>query len=73
MVDDLMTKGESMIQAMEAVRKEGVQVADVCCVIDREDPENLLNQNNITYSSLFTHSDFEEYIWRVNHPTKRNL
>ena len=60
-LDDVLTKGNSITQAIEAVRKEGFDVAGVICVIDREDPENVL-KNNTRYSSLFTHSEFEEFI-----------
>lgn len=62
-IDDVLTKGTSIMQAIEAVRDEGRNVAGVVCVIDRED-DNLLKQNGIPYSPLFTHSEFEEYINR---------
>jgi orotate phosphoribosyltransferase len=61
-LDDVMTKGGSIMQAIEAVRKEGRDVAGVICVIDRQDPDNLLKQNNIKYTSLFTHHEFEVFI-----------
>ena len=63
-IDDVLTKGSSIMQAIEAVRHQGKNVAGVLCVIDREDPDNYLKQNGIPYSPLFTHSDFEEYIRR---------
>ncbi len=45
-------------------------MAGVLCVIDREDPDNLLKQNSIRYSSLFTHGEFEEFISRNILPRK---
>ena len=65
-----MTKGGSIKQAIDAVNVEGFNVAGVVCVIDREDPANLLKQNNIKYSALFTHSDFKEFIKRKQQDTK---
>jgi orotate phosphoribosyltransferase len=46
-LDDVMTNGSSIMEAIESVRKKGRNVAGVICVIDRQDPENLLRQNNI--------------------------
>jgi orotate phosphoribosyltransferase len=60
-VEDVMTTGNSIKQAMDAVMERGVSVNSVVCVIDREDPRNVL-KDNIKYSSLFTHSDFKEFI-----------
>jgi orotate phosphoribosyltransferase len=62
-VYDVLTKGSSVMQALEAVMNEGFNVAGVVCVIDREDKTpNYLIQNNIKYSSLFKHSDFKSFI-----------
>ena len=60
-VEDVMTTGNSIKQAMDAVMERGVSVNGVVCVIDREDPRNVL-KDNIKYSSLFTHSDFKDFI-----------
>jgi orotate phosphoribosyltransferase len=60
-VEDVMTTGNSIKQAMDAVMELGVSVNGVVCVIDREDPRNVL-KDNIKYSSLFTHSDFKDFI-----------
>jgi orotate phosphoribosyltransferase len=60
-VDDVMTKGNSVVQAIDAVRNEGYNVAGVVLVIDREDPYNLI-KDRIKYFSLFKHSDFKQYI-----------
>jgi orotate phosphoribosyltransferase len=61
-VEDVITKGKSVMQAIEAIREERVNIAGVVCVVDREDTENLLKENNIKYSSLFKHSDFMSFI-----------
>jgi orotate phosphoribosyltransferase len=61
-IDDVMTKGESIMAAINAVTDQGVNVAGVICVIDRQVAGNLLKQNNIKYTALFTHSEFEKYI-----------
>lgn len=58
-VEDVIAKGKSVMQAIEAIRKERVNIAGVVRVVDREDTENLLKENNIKYSSLFKHSDFK--------------
>lgn len=62
-VEDVITKGKSVMQAIETIRgEERVNIAGVVCVVDREDTENLLKENNIKYSSLFKHSDFKSFI-----------
>jgi orotate phosphoribosyltransferase len=61
-IDDVMTKGESIMAAINAVTDQGVNVAGVICVIDRQVAGNLLKQNNIKYTALFTHFEFEKYI-----------
>ncbi len=61
-IDDVMTKGESVMAAINAVTDQGVNVAGVICVIDRQVAGNLLKQNNIKYTALFTHSEFGKYI-----------
>lgn len=61
-IDDVITKGGSIMEAMNAINTQGHTVKGVICVIDREDEENRLKKNGINYTSLFTHSDFEKYI-----------
>ena len=41
-VDDVLTKGSSVMQALEAVMNEGFNVAGVVCIIDREDKNTKL-------------------------------
>lgn len=60
-VDDVMTKGNSVVRAIEAVRSEGYSTAGVVLVIDRELPNNII-KDRIKYFSIFSHSDFKRHI-----------
>jgi len=63
-VDDVVTSGNSVLDAVTAVIEKGFNVAHVVCVIDREEEGimNVLKEKHIKYSSLFTHSDFKPFI-----------
>jgi orotate phosphoribosyltransferase len=61
-VEDVITRGKSVMQAKEAIREERVNIAGVVCAVDREDTENSFKENNIKYSLLFKHSDFKSFI-----------
>jgi orotate phosphoribosyltransferase len=63
-VDDVVTSGQSIEDAIDAVNAEGFSVKGVVCVIDREEEGtvNVLKQNNIRYSALFQHSEFKPFI-----------
>lgn len=61
-VDDVITTGKSVLDAISALRKHGVSNIHIFSVIDREVQENLLEQNKLRYHSLFRHSDFSDYI-----------
>lgn len=61
-VDDVITTGKSVLDAVSALRNHGVSNINIFCVIDRQVEENLLEHNNLQYHSLFRHSDFSEYI-----------
>lgn len=62
-VDDVLTSGNSIKDAIDSVKQTGVNVKGVVCVIDREEETtNVLKQHKIKYSSLFTHSDFKSFI-----------
>jgi orotate phosphoribosyltransferase len=63
-VDDVITSGQSVMNSIEAVNKEGVTPKGVVCVIDREEEStsNMLKENNIKYSALFKHSEFKSFI-----------
>jgi len=59
-VDDVFTKGESALKAVEAVRELGCEVILVLALVDRlEGAEKLLQQNGIeNYQAVFTIRDF---------------
>jgi orotate phosphoribosyltransferase len=63
-VDDVITSGQSVMNAINAVNDLGYNVKAVVCVIDREEKgiPNVLKQRKIKYSSLFKHSDFKSFI-----------
>jgi orotate phosphoribosyltransferase len=65
-VDDVITSGQSVIDAINAVNNQGYNVKAVVCVIDREEKgiPNILKQRKIKYSSIFKHSDFKSFIER---------
>lgn len=62
-VDDVLTSGRSIMEAIEAVRTEGHDVKGVVCIIDREENStpNVL-KDKVKYTSLFKHSDFKHFI-----------
>jgi orotate phosphoribosyltransferase len=60
-VDDVMTKGNSVVQAIEAVKSEGYSTAGVVLVIDREVQHNSV-KDGVKCFSIFTQSDFKGYI-----------
>ncbi len=61
-VDDVLTTGGSLWEAIQEIRKNGISVNHVFCIIDREKERNILRDNHCAYTSLFKHSDFKEYI-----------
>lgn len=61
-VDDVITTGKSVLDAVAALRNQGFSNINIVSVIDRETKENLLDQNNLQFHSLFKHSEFAEYI-----------
>jgi orotate phosphoribosyltransferase len=61
-VDDVITTGKSVLDAVFSLRNYGIHDINIMSVIDRETKENLLNQNNIQFHSLFRHSEFADYI-----------
>jgi orotate phosphoribosyltransferase len=62
-VDDVITKGRSIKEAIDAVRDKGKSVRGVIAVIDREEKRfNMLKRNRIKYVTLFKHSEFKEFI-----------
>ena len=61
-VDDVITTGKSVMDAVSALRIQGINNINIISVIDREIKENLLEQNNMEFHSLFGHSEFADYI-----------
>jgi orotate phosphoribosyltransferase len=63
-VDDVVTSGQSIKKAMDAVMQHGYDVSGIVCVLDREETrvENVLNANGVPYTKLFKHSDFKPFI-----------
>ena len=60
-VEDVMTTGNSIRMAIDAVKEQGASVSGVVCVIDRQDPRNVI-KDHFECSPLFTHSEFEKFI-----------
>ena len=62
-VDDVITTGRSIKEAIDAVRNRGKSSRGVIAVIDREDKKsNILKRNRIKYVTLFRHSEFRGFI-----------
>jgi orotate phosphoribosyltransferase len=61
-VDDVITTGKSVLDVVFALRNQGIYNINIMSVIDRETKENLLNQNNMQFHSLFRHSEFADVI-----------
>jgi orotate phosphoribosyltransferase len=52
-VDDVVTTGKSVLDAVSALRNQGLYNVNIFCVIDRQVEKNLLDQNNVKFYSLF--------------------
>ena len=61
-VDDVITTGKSVLDAVAALRNQGFRNINIFSVIDRETKENMLDQNKLQFHSLIKHSEFAEYI-----------
>lgn len=63
-VDDVVTTGQSVIDAVDALRVAGYSPSGIISVIDREDDRKReeLNSGVLKYRSLFKHSEFEAFI-----------
>jgi len=63
LVDDVTTKGGSVLTAVKAVRNFGCEVEKVITIIDRlEGAEQNLKGDNIELIPIFTKNDFEDRI-----------
>ena len=64
-VDDVITTGKSVInKTLNRIKKLGMEVSGIICIIDREQgAEELFKENNVGFHALFRHSaDFKKYI-----------
>jgi orotate phosphoribosyltransferase len=61
-VDDVVTKGASVLEAIDALVAEGKQMLGVVSIIDRGGGETTLKENGIKFSSLFKDKDFARAI-----------
>ena len=63
-VDDVVTTGQSVIDALEPLMAEGHSPIGIISVIDREDERKLevLKNGTLKFDSLFKHSEFEDSI-----------
>ncbi len=58
-LDDVTTKGDSVLHAVEAVRELGCTVNTVVTVVDRlEGAKQNLSEHDIELIALFTRNDF---------------
>jgi orotate phosphoribosyltransferase len=63
-LEDVITSGKSVANAVDALLQEGYRVNSVVCVLNRQEESitNVLKQRDISYISLFEHSEFKPYI-----------
>lgn len=63
-VDDVVTTGQSVMDAIHALNAEGHSVSGIVSVMDREDDRKIeqLKDGTLKFYSLFKHSEFEDYI-----------
>ena len=61
-IEDIVTSGGAILDAVRALRLLGAIVNHICCVIDREDSGKMnLEKASLTFSSLFTQSELKLY------------
>ncbi len=62
-VDDVITRGKSVLEAVNKVINEGYKVIGVVTIVDREEGAiEEFTKADIELFSIFTHRDFKEYI-----------
>lgn len=61
-VDDVVTTGQSVLDAISALNADNISPIGIVSVMDREDERNQLRKGQLKYDSLFKHSEFEEFI-----------
>ncbi len=61
-IEDVVTSGGAILDAVRELRAKGATVQHVCCVIDREGSgRKNLEAEHLTFSPLFTKSELEMY------------
>ena len=61
-IEDVVTSGGAILDAVRELRKRGAIVNHVCCVIDREGSGRAnLEAEQLTFSPLFTKSELERF------------
>ena len=67
-VDDIVTTGQSVIDAVNALIEDGHSPIGIFSVIDREHESKLevLKNGTLKFDSLFKHSEFEDFIGTKN-------
>jgi orotate phosphoribosyltransferase len=74
LIDDLITKGGSILKAAEAVRAEGGVVGDVIVLLDREENgENSLANNGIKLHYILTITEFARKLHDIEVISEREL
>jgi orotate phosphoribosyltransferase len=59
LVEDVVTKGETLLRAARAVRATGARILAVICIVDREAGAADLDWGGATFERLFTRTDLE--------------
>jgi len=62
-VDDVVTKGASVVKAINALREEGNSISGIVSIIDRGGGKTL-REHGLRFSSIFEDKDFEDEIRR---------
>lgn len=74
LIDDLITKGGSILKAADAVRAEGGVVADVMVLMDREENgENSLANQGIKLHCVLKISEFAKKLYEIEAITEKQL
>ena len=60
-VDDVVTKGASVVKAIDALTDEGHSISGIVSIIDRGGGK-ALKENGLRFSSIFEDKDFEDEI-----------
>lgn len=76
-VDDVCTTGSSTVQAIEAAREFGFEIAGVMCLVEREEAKGRLNVEKAAapapFVSIFTANDVRQEHVMQNDETQPNI